>query len=67
MPRKALISCLDEFKELEFNGYGPRDTVLKSTIECDKESNKSKENTDDSLPKEQVSEDEISSVESSPN
>ncbi|GKC37496.1 putative ribonuclease H-like domain-containing protein, partial [Tanacetum coccineum] len=60
-------SGLDEFKELEFNGYGPRDTVLKSTIDCDKESDNSKENTNDSLEKEQVSDNENSSVESSPN
>ncbi|GKE51059.1 putative ribonuclease H-like domain-containing protein, partial [Tanacetum coccineum] len=60
-------SGLDEFKEPEFNGYGPRDTVLESTFDCDKESNNSKENTDDSLEKEQVSDNENSSVESSPN
>ncbi|GJT88137.1 hypothetical protein Tco_1069854 [Tanacetum coccineum] len=60
-------SGLDEFKEPEFNGYGPRDTVLKSTIDCDKESDYSKENTDDSLEKEQVSDNKNSSVESSPN
>ncbi|GJS15596.1 ribonuclease H-like domain-containing protein [Tanacetum coccineum] len=58
-------SGLDEFKEPEFNGYGPRDTVLTSTIECDKESDNSKENTDDSLEKEQVFENESSFVESS--
>ncbi|GJU17610.1 hypothetical protein Tco_1145576 [Tanacetum coccineum] len=46
---------LDEFKEPEFKGYGPRDTTLKSTID-------SKENNDDSLIKEQVSEDENSSL-----
>ncbi|GJV03225.1 hypothetical protein Tco_1336794 [Tanacetum coccineum] len=58
---------LDEFKEPEFNGYGPRDTVLKSTIDYEKESDNSKENTDDSLEKEQVFDNENSSVESSPN
>ncbi|GJU55860.1 putative ribonuclease H-like domain-containing protein, partial [Tanacetum coccineum] len=57
-------SGLDEFKEPEFNGYGHRDTVLKSTIDCDSESDNSKENTDESLVREQVSEDENSSVES---
>ncbi|GKD71088.1 hypothetical protein Tco_1325178, partial [Tanacetum coccineum] len=57
-------SGLDEFKEPKFNGYGPRDTVLESTFDCDKESNNSKENTDDSLEKEQVSDNENSSVES---
>ncbi|GJX19523.1 putative ribonuclease H-like domain-containing protein [Tanacetum coccineum] len=55
-------SGLDEFKEPEFNGYGPRDTVLKSTIDCDKESDNSKENIDDSLEKEQVSDNESGSV-----
>ncbi|GJT99378.1 ribonuclease H-like domain-containing protein [Tanacetum coccineum] len=55
---------LDEFKEPEFNGYGRRDTILKSTIHCDNESDNSKETTDDSLEKEQVSKDENSSVES---
>ncbi|GJY63871.1 hypothetical protein Tco_0465331 [Tanacetum coccineum] len=36
-PNKLDLSYpgLDEFKEPEFNGYGPRDTVLKSTIECE--------------------------------
>ncbi|GJT07745.1 hypothetical protein Tco_0842207 [Tanacetum coccineum] len=57
-------SGLDEFKEPEFNGYGPRDTVLKSTIDCDKESDNSKENTNDSLEKEQVTDNESSSIES---
>ncbi|GJS33320.1 putative ribonuclease H-like domain-containing protein [Tanacetum coccineum] len=57
-------SGLDEFKEPKCNGYGPRDIVLKSTIECDNELENSKENTDDSLVKEQVSEEENSSVES---
>ncbi|GJX17707.1 putative ribonuclease H-like domain-containing protein [Tanacetum coccineum] len=60
---KLLVS-LDEFKEPDFNGYGPRETVLKSTIDCDKESDNSKENTDDSLEKEQVSDNESSFVKS---
>ncbi|GJT69403.1 ribonuclease H-like domain-containing protein [Tanacetum coccineum] len=69
MSRNGILRLrgLDEFKEPEFNGYGPRDTMLKSTIDCDKESDYSKENTDDSLEKEQVSDNEKSSVESSPN
>ncbi|GKC45825.1 ribonuclease H-like domain-containing protein [Tanacetum coccineum] len=57
-------SGLNEFKQPEFNGYGPRDTVLKSTIDCDKESDNSKENTDDSFEKEQVSDNETSFVKS---
>ncbi|GKB87943.1 hypothetical protein Tco_0960215, partial [Tanacetum coccineum] len=42
---------LDEFKVPKFQGYGPRDTMLKSTIDCDKKSYNSKENTDESLVK----------------
>ncbi|GKA90312.1 putative ribonuclease H-like domain-containing protein, partial [Tanacetum coccineum] len=57
-------SGLDEFKQPEFNRYGPRDTELKTTIDCDKESDNSKENTNDSLEKEQVTNNESSSVES---
>ncbi|GJT82823.1 putative ribonuclease H-like domain-containing protein [Tanacetum coccineum] len=57
-------SGLDEFKQPEFNGYGPRDTELKTTIDCDKESDNSKENTNDSLEKEQVTDNESSSIES---
>ncbi|GKE50303.1 ribonuclease H-like domain-containing protein, partial [Tanacetum coccineum] len=57
-------SGLDEFKEPEFNGNGPRDSVLKPTTVCDKESDNSEENTEDSLEKVQVSDNETSSVES---
>ncbi|GJT90429.1 ribonuclease H-like domain-containing protein [Tanacetum coccineum] len=57
-------SGLDEFKEPEFKGYGPRDSKQESNINCDKKSDNSKGNTDDSLVKEQVSEDKTSSVES---
>ncbi|GJW21447.1 putative ribonuclease H-like domain-containing protein [Tanacetum coccineum] len=65
-PTKLDLSYLglDEFKELEFNGYGPRDTGLKSTIVCNKESDNSEQNTNDSLEKDQVSDIETSSVES---
>ncbi|GKE29823.1 hypothetical protein Tco_1445207, partial [Tanacetum coccineum] len=42
-------SGLEEFKEPEVNEYGPRDSSLKPTSVCDKESDNSKENTDDSL------------------
>ncbi|GKB39048.1 putative ribonuclease H-like domain-containing protein [Tanacetum coccineum] len=48
------IAGLDEFKDPESNKYGPRDTVLESTIDCDKESDNSKKNTDDSLEKELI-------------
>ncbi|GJZ47253.1 hypothetical protein Tco_0601085 [Tanacetum coccineum] len=42
-------SGLEEFKQPEVNEYGPRDSSLKPTTGCDKESDNSKENTDDSL------------------
>ncbi|GJY31624.1 putative ribonuclease H-like domain-containing protein [Tanacetum coccineum] len=53
-------SGLDEFKEPEFKSYGPRDSNLESNI--DKKSDNSKENTDDSLVKEQVFKNENSSI-----
>ncbi|GJS22438.1 putative ribonuclease H-like domain-containing protein [Tanacetum coccineum] len=53
-------SSLDEFKEPEFKSYGPRDNNLESNI--DKKSDISKENTDDSLIKEKVSENENTSI-----
>ncbi|GKF27834.1 hypothetical protein Tco_0094176, partial [Tanacetum coccineum] len=54
-------SGLDEFKEPEFKGYIPKNDKLNSNIVCDK---KSDENTNDSLVKEQVSEDTSSFVKS---
>ncbi|GJX91904.1 putative ribonuclease H-like domain-containing protein [Tanacetum coccineum] len=57
-------SGLDEFKEPEFKGYGPRNDKQESNISCDKKSKNSEENTDDSLVKEQVSEDDSSTDES---
>nr|GEW06538.1 hypothetical protein [Tanacetum cinerariifolium] len=60
-------SGLDEFKEPEFKGYGPRDSKLESNINHDKKLNDSKENFDDSFVKEQVSKDTSSFVESSVN
>nr|GFD17360.1 hypothetical protein [Tanacetum cinerariifolium] len=50
-------SGLDEFKEPEFKGYGPRDSKLESDINHDQQLDDSKENFDDSFVKEQVSED----------
>ncbi|GJZ09327.1 ribonuclease H-like domain-containing protein [Tanacetum coccineum] len=44
---------LEEFKQPEVNEYGPRDSSLKPTTGCDKESDNSKENTDDSLKQQQ--------------
>nr|GEX51699.1 hypothetical protein [Tanacetum cinerariifolium] len=57
-------SGLDEFKEPEFKGYGPRDSKQESNTTHDQKSNDSKENYDDSFVKEQVSEDTSSFVES---
>ncbi|GJT61518.1 putative ribonuclease H-like domain-containing protein [Tanacetum coccineum] len=44
---------LEEFKQPEVNEYGPRDSSVKPTTGCDKESDNSKENTDDSLKQQQ--------------
>ncbi|GJU59436.1 putative ribonuclease H-like domain-containing protein [Tanacetum coccineum] len=60
-------SGLDEFKALEFKGYGPKDSVQESKVVCEKESDNSKENSDESLVEEQVSQDKSRFVESSPN
>ncbi|GKE98574.1 hypothetical protein Tco_0021925 [Tanacetum coccineum] len=57
-------SGLEEFKEPEVNEYDPRDSCLKPTTGCDKESDYSKENTDDSLEQHQMTDTKTSSVES---
>ncbi|GJT66117.1 putative ribonuclease H-like domain-containing protein [Tanacetum coccineum] len=64
-PLDLSYSGLEEFKEPEVNEYGPRNSSLKPTIGCDKESNNSKENTDDSLEQHQKTDTETSSVKSS--
>ncbi|GKC80809.1 ribonuclease H-like domain-containing protein [Tanacetum coccineum] len=46
-------SGLEEFKQPEVNEYGPRDSSEKPTTGCHKESDNSKENTDDSLKQQQ--------------
>ncbi|GJU65495.1 RNA-directed DNA polymerase, eukaryota, reverse transcriptase zinc-binding domain protein [Tanacetum coccineum] len=63
-PKKLDLSYsgLDEFKS-----YGSEDSKQESNIVCDKKSDDSKENSDDSLVKEQVSEDTSSFVKSSLN
>ncbi|GJR55086.1 putative ribonuclease H-like domain-containing protein [Tanacetum coccineum] len=68
-PKKLDLSYsgLDEFKEPEFKGYGPENSKQESNIVCDKKSDDSKENSDNSLVKEQVSKDTSSFVESSLN
>ncbi|GKC96815.1 hypothetical protein Tco_1162257 [Tanacetum coccineum] len=48
-PLDLSYSGLEEFKEPEVIEYGPRDYSLKSTTGCDKKSENSKKNTDDSL------------------
>ncbi|GJW05128.1 hypothetical protein Tco_1563984 [Tanacetum coccineum] len=55
---------LEEFKEPEINEYVPRDSSLKPTTGCDKESNNSKENTDDSLEQHQMTDTQTSSFKS---
>ncbi|GJZ71684.1 putative ribonuclease H-like domain-containing protein [Tanacetum coccineum] len=66
-PKKLDLSYsgLDEFKDPEFKSYGSEDSKQESNIVCDKKKlDASKENSDDSLVKEQVSEDTSSFVES---
>ncbi|GJU45458.1 putative ribonuclease H-like domain-containing protein, partial [Tanacetum coccineum] len=55
-PKKLDLSYfgLDEFKEPEFKGYGSENSKQESNIVCDKKADDSKENSDDSLVKEQV-------------
>ncbi|GKF89299.1 hypothetical protein Tco_0263262, partial [Tanacetum coccineum] len=60
-------SSLGEFKEPEFKAYGSEVSKQESNVVCDKKSDDSKENSDDSLVKEQVSKDTSSFVESPPN
>ncbi|GKA12595.1 ribonuclease H-like domain-containing protein [Tanacetum coccineum] len=68
-PKKLDLSYsgLDEFIEPEFKAYGSEDSNQKSNVVCDKKSDASKENSDDSLVKEQVSKDSSSFVETSLN
>nr|GEY95602.1 hypothetical protein [Tanacetum cinerariifolium] len=56
-------SGLNEFKEPDFKGYGPRDSKQESNTTHDQKSDDSKENSDDSFVKEQVSKDTSSFVE----
>ncbi|GKA25462.1 putative ribonuclease H-like domain-containing protein [Tanacetum coccineum] len=60
-------SGLDEFKGPEFKGYGSEDRKKESNVVCDKKLDDSKENSNNSLVKEQVSKDTSSFVESSLN
>ncbi|GJY69794.1 putative ribonuclease H-like domain-containing protein, partial [Tanacetum coccineum] len=63
-PLDLSYSGLEEFKQHEINEYGPRDSSLKPTTGCDKESDNSKENTDDSLKQQQKTASETSFVKS---
>ncbi|GJW46315.1 hypothetical protein Tco_0077961 [Tanacetum coccineum] len=63
-PLDLSYSSLEEFKEPEVNEYGPRDSSFKPTIGCDKESDNSKENIDDSLEQHQMTDTKTSSFES---
>ncbi|GKE22226.1 hypothetical protein Tco_1433738, partial [Tanacetum coccineum] len=58
---------LDEFKNPEFKSYGSKDSKQESNIVCDEKLDASKENSNDPLVKEQVSEDTSSFIESSLN
>ncbi|GKA95878.1 hypothetical protein Tco_0817973 [Tanacetum coccineum] len=55
-PKKLDLSYsgLDEFKEPKFKGYGPENREQESNVVCDKKSDSSKENSDESLVEEQI-------------
>ncbi|GJT21197.1 putative ribonuclease H-like domain-containing protein [Tanacetum coccineum] len=53
-PLDLSYSGLEEFKQPEVNEYSSWDLSLKSTNVCDRESDNSKENTDDSLKQQQT-------------
>ncbi|GJY58432.1 putative ribonuclease H-like domain-containing protein [Tanacetum coccineum] len=61
-PLDLSYSGLEEFKQPEVNEYGHRDSSLKPATGCDKESDNSKENTDDSLKQQQKTDSNTSSV-----
>ncbi|GKD61990.1 hypothetical protein Tco_1299499, partial [Tanacetum coccineum] len=55
-------TVLNNSKQPEVNEYGPRDSSLKPATICDRESDNSKENTDDSLTQQPKTVTETSSV-----
>ncbi|GJS40513.1 putative ribonuclease H-like domain-containing protein [Tanacetum coccineum] len=63
-PLDLSYSGLEEFKQPEVNEYGPRDSSSKPITVCDRESDNSKENTDDSLTQQHKTVTETSSVKS---
>ncbi|GKE86532.1 hypothetical protein Tco_1560274, partial [Tanacetum coccineum] len=52
-PLDLSYSGLEEFKQPEVNEYGPRDSSVKPTTGCNRKSENSKENTNDSLKQQQ--------------
>ncbi|GJT65349.1 hypothetical protein Tco_1016829 [Tanacetum coccineum] len=64
-PLDLSYSGLEEFKQPEVNEYSSRDSSLKPTTVCDRESDNSKENTDDSLKQQHKTVTETSFVKSS--
>ncbi|GJU88237.1 hypothetical protein Tco_1300660 [Tanacetum coccineum] len=58
---------INMLKKPEFKGYGPENSKQESNVVYDKESDNSKDNSDESLVEEQVSQDKNSFLESSPN
>ncbi|GJS08012.1 hypothetical protein Tco_0364808 [Tanacetum coccineum] len=61
-PLDLSYSGLEEFQQPEINWYGPRDSSSKPTTVCNRESNNSKENIDDSLTQKPKSGTETSSA-----
>ncbi|GJS89508.1 putative ribonuclease H-like domain-containing protein [Tanacetum coccineum] len=61
-PLDLSYSGLEEFKQPEINENSSRDSSLKPTTICDKESDNSKKNTDDSLKQQHKTATETSSV-----
>ncbi|GJR06428.1 hypothetical protein Tco_0529412 [Tanacetum coccineum] len=61
-PLDLSYSGLEEFQQPEINWYGPRDSSSKPTNVCNRESNNSKENIDDSLTQQPKSVTETSSA-----
>ncbi|GJS48098.1 ribonuclease H-like domain-containing protein [Tanacetum coccineum] len=61
-PLDLSYSGLEEFQQPGVNEYGSRDSSLKPTTVCDRESENSKENTDDSLTQQPKTVTETSSI-----
>ncbi|GJS10736.1 putative ribonuclease H-like domain-containing protein [Tanacetum coccineum] len=61
-PLDLSYSGLEEFKQPDKMSMGPKDSGFKATLFCNRESNNSKENTDDSLTQQPKTVTETSSV-----